>query len=63
VSIELREKLETLIRSKVGYTKATITPGEFLATTIKGKSSSYITYWFSKNDLKPTKNQSADRQA
>jgi hypothetical protein len=45
MSTESREKLETLIRSKLGYAKATITPGEFLATTIKGKSSSYITYF------------------
>lgn len=45
MSAESREKFETLIRSKLGYAGAAITPGEFLATTIKGKKLSYITYF------------------
>lgn len=45
ISTESREKFETLIRSKLGYARVAITPGEFLATTIKGKSLSYITYF------------------
>lgn len=45
MSAESREKFETLVRSKLGYAKEAITPGEFLVTTIKGKSLSYITYF------------------
>jgi len=45
MSAEAREKFKTLVRSKLGYVKTTNTPGEFLATAVKGKSLPYITYF------------------
>ncbi len=40
-----REKFKQLVRSKFGYAKTMISPGEFLSTHLKGKMFQYITYF------------------
>jgi len=46
-----REKFETLVRNKLGYVKTPTTPGEFLATPVKGKSLLYVTYFSNQLEL------------
>lgn len=45
MSLESREKFKTLVRSKLGYAKSKITPGEFLSLPLENRNLVYISYF------------------